>query len=117
MGFAMSTVRMILGVLACVIEQKQTRRKERVQCRPSGERMEPRALLSDLKVGVADLLPPHSAGGALVDHANPAPAFKVSYQLTGAGASTGINGIQNHFSVGDDVVDQGNVENQDPSGP
>ena len=152
----MSTVRKIIGVLTSVIERKRDRRLERVQCRPSGEQMEPRALLSGLKVGVATLIPPQGAGGALVIRANQAPSFNVSYQSNQAGAASGTaptgvvevaaavsvvgprafdaalnvgavdvddhpaddwDGIQNHSSVGDDVVDQGNVENKDPSGP
>ncbi len=152
----MSTVRMIFGLLTSLTQRKPVRRCARVQCQPSGERMEPRALLSDLKVGVATLAPPHTAGGALVTRAKPVPPFSVSYQPNREGASSdtthsgvvnigaiiadgsgsefaaapsagpmdvgdgpadGRDGTQNHFSDGDDVVDQGNVENNDPSSP
>jgi hypothetical protein len=89
----MSTVRMIFGGLASVIEQNRVRRRERFQCLPSCEQMEPRALLSSLNVGVATLIPPKVADGALVVNANQAPSFN------------------------DSLVDQGNVENTDPSGP
>jgi hypothetical protein len=94
----MSTVRMILSLLKCVNERKPVRRRERVQCQPSGERMEPRSLLSDLKVGVATLVPPQTAGGALVIGANQAPSFHVTYQ-------------SNQINIEDDIKDQINIEN------
>ena len=96
----MSTVRMILSMLTSMTGRKPVRRRKRIQ--PSGEQMEPRALLSGLRVAVANLVPPQTAGGALVIRADQAPSFTVT---------------QNHSCHADDVVDQGNVENQDPSGP
>jgi hypothetical protein len=106
----MSTVRMILSGLTNVIERKPLGRRERVQCQPSAEQMEPRALLSSFKVGVATLISPPTAGGALIIRANPVPSLDVSYQSHLVGAS-------DHSFVGDDVTDQGNIENEDPSGP
>jgi hypothetical protein len=94
----MSTVRTILSLLTHVIERQPVRRRGRVQCRPSGDRMEPRALLSAFKVGVAALVPPPTAGGALVIQANPAPSFHVTYQV-------------NQIHIADDIKDQINIEN------
>jgi hypothetical protein len=94
----MSTVRMIRSLLTSVIERKPVRRRERVQCQPSVERMEPRALLSGLKVAMATLVPPQPAGGALVHCANQAPSFHVTYQ-------------SNQTGIEDDIKDQINVEN------
>jgi hypothetical protein len=106
----MSTVRMILSGLTNVIERKPVGRRERVQCQPSAEQMEPRALLSSFKVGVATLISPPTAGGALIIRAGQAPSFHVTYQSNQDGASARtING--------DDVRDQGSVENEDPSVP
>jgi hypothetical protein len=104
----MSTVRMILSGLTNVIERKPVGRRERVQCQPSAEQMEPRALLSGLKVGVASLISPPTVDGALIIRAGQAPSFHVTYQSNQDGAS-------DQTSDGDDVRDQGNVENEDPS--
>jgi hypothetical protein len=106
----MSTVRMILSGLTNVIERKPVGRRERVQCQPGAEQMEPRALLSGLKVGVATLISPPTAGGALIIRAGQAPSFHVTYQSNQDGASDQSSGA-------DDVKDQGNVENEDPSVP
>jgi hypothetical protein len=104
----MSTVRMILSGLTNVIERKPVERRERVQCQPSAEQMEPRALLSGFKVGVATLISPPTAGGALIIRAGQAPSFPVTYQSNQDGPS-------DQSSDADDVKDQGNVENEDPS--
>jgi hypothetical protein len=104
----MSTVRMILSGLTNVIERKPVGRRQRVQCQPSAEQMEPRALLSGLKVGVATLISPPTAGGVLIIRAGQVPSFHVTYQSNQDGASDQSNDA-------DDVKDQGNVENEDPS--
>jgi hypothetical protein len=104
----MSTVRMILSGLTNVIERKPVGGRERVQCQPSAEQMEPRALLSSFKVGVATLISPSTAGGALIVGAGQAPSFHVTYQSNQEGAS-------DQSSDANDVKDQGNVENEDPS--
>ena len=91
----MSTVSRVLSFLTSVIQRKPDGRRERVQCRPSGEQMEPRALQSALKVGVATLVPPLT-GGALVTGANQAPTFHVTYQP---------------IHVEQDIKDQINIEN------
>jgi hypothetical protein len=92
----MSTVRKVFSFLTSVIERKSVGRRERVRCQPSGERMEPRALQSACKVGVATLVAPHTAGGALVTGANQAPSFHVTYQS---------------IHVEPDIKDQINIEN------
>jgi hypothetical protein len=99
----MSTVRMILSELTKLIERQPVRRRQRVRCQPNGEPMEPRALLSGFNGCVATPVSPQAATGALVMHANQAPSFNVTYQ--------------SHSTHGDDVIDQGNVETEDPSGP
>ena len=99
----MSTVRMILSELTKLIERQPVRRRQRVQCQPNGEQMEPRALLSGFKVCLLTPVSPQAATGALVMHANQAPSFNVTYE--------------SNSGDGDDVIDQGNVENPDPSGP
>ena len=102
----MSTVRMILSVLTSMTERKPIRRRKRIQ--PSGEQMEPRALLSSFKVGVATLISPPTSGGVLIIRAGQAPSFHVTYQSNQEGAS-------DQSSDANDVKDQGNVENEDPS--
>ena len=92
----MSTVRRIFSFLTGVVERNPVGRRERVQCRPSGEQMEPRALQSTFKVGVATLVPPQNIGGALVSGVNQTPSFHVTYQS---------------LHVEQDIKDQINIEN------
>jgi hypothetical protein len=92
----MSTVRKVFSFLTSVIERKPVGRRERVQCRPSGEQMEPRALQSALKADVATLVAPHTVGGTLVTGINQAPSFHVTYPS---------------IHVEQDIKDQINIEN------
>jgi hypothetical protein len=84
--------RAFISLLTGLSERELVRRRQRVQCQPSGEQMEPRALLSELKVGVAILVPPRPAGGALVIPVDQAPA-------------------EDQVIVEHDIIDQINVEN------
>jgi hypothetical protein len=87
----MKTFLMIKSALASMVEPKAVRRSGRIECRPSGENLEPRALQSALVAGAVSLVSPSAAGSALAASVNPGPSFQVVYQ--------------------NDIVDQINVEN------
>ena len=95
----MTTVRMIFSFLKGVTERSRVRRRDRVQCQPCGEQMEPRAFLSALEVGLATVVPPSTGGGALVIRTSQAPTVSVTYQTS----------LED--TVADDIKDQINVEN------
>jgi hypothetical protein len=88
----MSIVRRIFSFLTSVIEREPAGRRQRIRYQPSAEQMEPRALQSELKVGVATLLPLRTSGGALVININQAPA-------------------KDELNFANDIKDQINVEN------
>jgi hypothetical protein len=101
----MTTVRMICSFLKGATDRNRVRRRDRVQCQPSGEQMEPRAMLSALEVGLSTLVPPSAGGGTLVIRASQATTFSVTYQMN-------LDG-----NIADDTKDQINVENDALSGP
>ena len=92
----MSTVRRFFSILTGVIERKPVGQRKCVQCQPSGEQMESRALQSAFKVGMATLVAPQIGGGALVTGVNQAPSFHVTYESN---------------SIEQDIKDQINIEN------
>jgi hypothetical protein len=86
---AMKTVRMILKFVKSAIGRESVRRRDRIQRQPIGEQMEPRDLLSGLKVDVAVPASVHPAGGgAIVFPVNQASSFHVTYQTNHEGASS-----------------------------
>jgi hypothetical protein len=84
--------RAFISLLTGLSERERVPRRQRIQYQPRGEQMEPRALLSELNVGVANLVPPRPAGGALVISVNQAPP-------------------KDQLNVENDIIDQINVEN------
>jgi len=92
----MNTLRTILSLLTSVVEPETIRRRKRAQCQPSGEQLERRALLSELKVGVANLVPPPRDAGALVIHLDQARSF--THQINFE------NDIKDQINVENDVV-------------